>query len=205
MIGKLTSFVVISSMALAVLFVTFYKSSETLYSFKYQKIALNNVYRAIYIPYDLPKPGPLLPGNILWPGRVAFDKSKVFFALNSYEKSQIYQQISDQRLSAAQKLFKRGDFELSVTTIEKSEKYLELALLEEKNAHKQGINTVDLLGNISKASLKHREIIEDMALNSPEDARPMVNKTLDITKKLFEETKIALNEQKAPTFTNPFE
>jgi len=99
----------------------------------------------------------------------------------------------------------RDKSELSVSTLTKAEKYLEEAVSLEKDARKKGSDTKALLPEIAMSILKHRQLLEEILLAAPENAKPVIVKTLDVNKRLFSDIKMSLNSQGLETPASPFE
>lgn len=205
MYKKLALSIPVFLLAFTILTITLYKTSQNRYNFKYEPSPRPNPVTSINIPYELPQTGPLLPGNVLWPARPVFDKTLLTLTPNPHTKAKLHLKIANHRLATAQQLHQQEKYDLAITTIEKSEKYLQKASDYEHQARLKGFDTYQLLEELSLATLKHRESLERMAASCPEDARPMVYKFLTTPKKVFEATKIALNEKGAPIVKNPFE
>jgi len=132
--------------------------------------------------------------------------SDLFFTFDPLEKAQRTLFLADKRLSAAQRLFVEGDSGRAVVTATKAEQYLELALIKGRDADVKGTDAAGFFETLFKASLTHRQMLEEMMSRAPEDGKPILNKTLDSPKKVNEQVSHFLNERGktllTPTPTN---
>ncbi len=111
---------------------------------------------------------------------------------------------ADKRLASAKILFEKGKNEDGMSILTKGEKYLELAKVEERIAHQKGIDTTEFLQKYSLATLKHREVLDQMALTIPENMKPMIVNIENYPKNLYLESKNNLLDEGAPVAQNPF-
>lgn len=66
----------------------------------------------------------LLPDHVLYPTLMAFDKVLVSITPQSQQKVFLYTDLAADRLSRAEKLLEKQEYELVITTLTKSQKYL---------------------------------------------------------------------------------
>jgi len=136
----------------------------------------------------------LTPENPLWPFKVLVD--------NIDNSPESYLESADLRLVAGKDMFERGKIEEGIAVFEKGEMYLTKSLgaleppsSEEKNA---------FLIKLSRASLKHREVLETILVQSPEDAKPTVATILDTPKLVYDASASALRSEGIVPPSNPF-
>ena len=186
--------------AFGILFVSIVKASSLQYQFNLpspepqEKNSQNTNSKDIKIDYWLPDPGEIMPANPLWLALAAVDKIRAEGVSDPFEKSLVLLEISDKRFSVGCKLFKEGEFEESVLTFRKAEKYLEESFKEENVARSGGVDTRELLKKIHFASSYHRADLESHLSSAPEDARPFIISILDLPKRVFEDTKNVLSD-----------
>jgi len=156
------------------------------------------------IPYFIPYAGKVAPDSPLWPLKALRDKVWLAVTTNPTKKAEIMLLLADKRIALAQELMGEGNSELAVTTLTKAEKYLEQAVDQEKIARGKGVDTVSLLTKLSLATLKHRQMTEEILAGAPEDAKPVIVTTMDLTKKLYTDTKSSLSSLGRPIPENPF-
>lgn len=131
------------------------------------------------IDYELPYEGKINPDNPLWYVKVVRDRVRYSFTFNSLKKAKLNLLFADKRLGSSLKLFKSNKPDLGFSTLAKSEKYLD------KASKKKG-GDYDYYRSLALSSLKHREIIEfDILPLTPEDLRPKVIKTSNISKETY--------------------
>lgn len=196
MIRRLGIFFVTLLLALVVLFISAFNSATPKFEFKRieslgTKTAEN---KSFEIDYSLPNTGKILPHHFLWPAKVVRDQLWLLVTTNSLKKSELLLHLADKRLATSLKLLEKGEIELAVSTLTKSEKYLERAVFQEEEARKKGFDTSVLLERLYYSTLKHWGEIEKLAVIVPEDARQIVIETLKYPQSLYEKTKVAIRE-----------
>lgn len=156
------------------------------------------------IVYDLPYPGKILPNNPLWPVKVLRDRAEFHFAGSSQDKAKTALELSDKRLSMALKLWNEGEVSVSIETAQKAVGYLVTASIYAKNAQESGEDVHDLIRVVDLSALKHRQILETMLSEAPEDARPTIHALLTDPKRVAEEMSALLTGNGYTAPQNPF-
>lgn len=110
------------------------------------------------VEYYLPYPG-ILPDHFLYPVKMIRDKILLFLTTEPLKRAERLLHYADKRIEAARILVEGGKQELGVTTATKAEKYLEQAINQERIANEKGKDTNTFLERLSKATLKHEEIL----------------------------------------------
>lgn len=123
----------------------------------------------------------------------------------AFQKSRIGAPFSDKRLVSAQTLFENKKPDIAISTLTKGEKYLEVAVSQEKIARTKGFDTSAFLARLAVASLKHRQVIESLMPLVPEDGKPFVIKMEDYSKNSYKTAKDGLNSRGLPIPINPFD
>lgn len=199
--------IIIASLVFAsiVLFTSIFRTAAPQYVFS-QPIpspeATGSVLAGATVDYYLPYPG-ILPDHFLWPVKAARDKIWLFVLRDPGRKAEVLLLFADKRVGMARELIKGGKPSLGVSTLTKAEKYLQQAFEEEEKAAAKGADTGQFLEKLGKAALKHQEEIEPLVQFAPEDAKPVIIKTLDYPKKVYERTLHRLNEIGRPVPTLP--
>lgn len=158
----------------------------------------------VEIDYLFPYPGRVLPDSPLWVVKALRDRLWLFLTTNTGKKAEIKLLFADKRIVMSKTLFEKEKPEMAYSTLTKAEKYLvEACNLEEEN-RRQGMDTSGFLNRLSKASLKHRQVIDEILEIAPEDARPGIIKTQDYSKEVYNKTKSALESQGLPIVEDPF-
>lgn len=174
--------------ALIILLISFYRASELRFNFsptpapKPISIQIENP-----IEYKLPESGWLNPQNPVWPIRAAFDKLRLTLTINDSQKAGVLLYLADHRLSQSVQLAKNGEFDKSVSTLTKAEKYLEAAMQAEYKARMDGAQTSELMDKLYLASLAHKQNIEQISSMSPDDARSYVVKIMNYPNMVLEQ------------------
>ncbi|HEX6977239.1 MAG TPA: DUF5667 domain-containing protein [Patescibacteria group bacterium] len=191
--------------AVAVLLTSVVKASAIEYNFtqKPSPAPTTNI-PTVGVVYNVAYPGIILPDSPLWPLKVLRDRIWLSFTFNPVKKSELYLLLADKRLASAQVLYQKGKSELATSVLTKAEKYLEASVGEEKIAKEQGLDTSNLLHKLSLCSLKHREVIDQLVLYAPEDAKPRIVETGNYPKRAYDEVKVRLSQIGVLAPKNPF-
>lgn len=200
MIGKIA--VVFSSIviALAILIVSIFRGAGTRYAFTQSSPTPKPQMEEsqIEIDYELVYPGKILPDHPLWYVKVLRDKLQYLLTFNTDKKAHLNLLYADKRLQMAQTLFEKGKIDLGYTTLTKSAKYLEKVFTNNPQ-------DIQFLHRLSNASLKHRLIIEKNIIPlTPDDLKPEVIKTINVTKNSYNKTRDILRSHGEVFFENPF-
>lgn len=160
---------------------------------------------SVNISYALPYPGRVLPDSILWPLKAARDRIWLWITTNPTRQAELKLLFADKRLGSAEILFEKGNPEVGLSTLTKAEKYLGEASIEEKMNRESGIDTTEFLKRLANASLKHYQVMQEIYMIAPEEAKPVIVKSQDSTKKVYEDARDALLEKGVDPPENPFE
>ena len=200
--GILTSLL----MAIAIFTVSIIRGVMPNYAFSPQVLSDTvDTPSTINIAYDLIYPGKILPDHPLWYVKAIRDKIVHSLTFNHMSRAKLALKCADKRLQMAQEMFKKGKPDLGVATLERAEQYLAESVDHAKEAESSE-ESKEFLRTASLASLKHREIIEENILPlSPEDLKPMIVKTEDLSKISYTKTRDTLHSYGITSPTNPFE
>jgi hypothetical protein len=156
------------------------------------------------IDYTIPYAGRIGPDNMFWSFKVVRDRIWYLFTSGYLKKAELALLFSDKRLAASKKLFEDKKPDIALSTLSKGEKYLEIVAKEEELARKGGVDTSIFLSKMATASLKHRQLIEEILPLAPEDAKPEIVKIEDYSKNTFKYSRDALNSKGMLVPNNPF-
>lgn len=188
-----------------ILITSVFRSAGVRYSFHHEPTPTPSSSDEINIDYELPYPGRVGPTNVLWPLKVMRDKLWLWMNTNDLKKAEIALLFSDKRLSSALDLMNKGDTDNGVLVMGKGEVYLNEALSYARKARDQGMDVIPFVQVLGKSTLKHRGVMEEMLVVVPEDAKPVVAKMVDVSKKVYEESMHLLHEEGIDIMPNPFE
>lgn len=151
------------------------------------------------IDYLLAYPGKINVDSPLWYIKVLRDKAWYVLTFDSAKKSELNLLFADKRLNSSLELFKNNKPDLGLSTLTKSQKYLEMAV--PKNADDK-----EYLSKLATASLKHREVIETEILPlSPEDIKPEVIKISNYSIETYKKARDLMLSIGLVPPQNPFE
>lgn len=181
------------------------RSADAKYSFAGEPSPSPDSQNKIEIDYMLPYPGRVAPDSPLWSLKAIRDKVWIITTFDSLKKAEVMLLMADKRVQQAQSLFETDKTSLGVSTLTKAEKYLEEAKKQELVARGQKMNTGQFLEKLANSALKHRQITENILKVAPEEAKPEVAKTMDYSKKVFEDSRNSLIDVGKTAPANPFE
>lgn len=191
--------------ALLVLFVSLFESVSVKYagSNAHPQVMKNHA-EGIDVVYGLPYGGSITPVSPLWPIKAARDRVKLSTLSTDEERSDYMLLLADKRLSLASHLWSLDDLDAAIVTFSKSEMYLRNSadMLMEKNEHAKFAGRLLV---INQASLKHRQILEQILAESSDDTRPRVIEIMDNTKYVYTKTSAALTSIGVSPQPNLFE
>lgn len=134
------------------------------------------------VDYDLHWGGTLYPGilpdNLLYPLKMVRDRIWLWLTTDPFKKAELYLKFADKRLMAVEALMEKDKIDLGITTLTKAEKYLERAIDQERVAKEAGVDTTSFLDLLSRATLKHEEVMLGFEEKIPNTARPVYDSAL---------------------------
>lgn len=115
------------------------------------------------VDYDLTWGGKIYPGilpdHLLYPLKMIRDRIRLFLTTDLLKKAELLLVYADKRLMTAKALIENNKVDLGIKTLTKAEKYLEKAVNQEGVAKQAGKDTSVFLERLSRATLKHEEIV----------------------------------------------
>lgn len=190
--------------AFSIFFVSIFNSSAIKYPSSLlaeQKINCGEIPK---VNYPLPYTGKILPDSPLWKIKALRDRFWFGVTVSPLRRAELALLFADKRLVMSQVLFNKGEYDVAISTYTKAEKYLLLAVDEEKKARSRGINTDNFLIKLQMASLKHTEVAEEWIGYLPEDIKPFISKTEIYAENSYKEAKNALYSRGLPAIDDPF-
>jgi len=197
---KLVFYSVVFALAFIVLFASIFRSASVNYAFGESETSLSDK-DIPQIDYQLPGTGAVGPDDPVWFLEVLRDKVQLTFTQNNLEKAKLLLLTADKRIAYAEQLKHRKQIGEAISVAEKAEIYLN-ASYEQIKLDRSDTNW--FMKELSLASLKHREILEKMYLQFPDEARPRITTILNTTKNVFEKSTHRLNELQSSVVITPF-
>ncbi|KKU04249.1 MAG: hypothetical protein UX88_C0002G0008 [Candidatus Woesebacteria bacterium GW2011_GWC2_47_16] len=158
----------------------------------------------IDVNYEFPYPGRILPDHPLWTLKALRDKLWLVVTVNPSRKAELLLLFADKRIAASRILFEKGKPELAFSTLSKAEKYLTEASKQEDENRKRGRDTKIFLTRLANASLKHREVINEILVIAPEDAKPEIIKIENSSRDVYKNSRNILHSLGMTAPENPF-
>jgi hypothetical protein len=159
---------------------------------------------AVKINYYLPSPGSVLPTHPLWPVKALRDKLWLLVTSDPAKDAELNLLFADKRLVSSYILFQQGNPEVGYTTLTKAEKYLESASIQEEGLRRAGANTQEFAERLVNASLKHQQIIREILLLAPDDAKVLISKTEEYPQTVYRTKLDVIKSYGRPVIENPF-
>jgi len=156
------------------------------------------------INYTLPYMGRVLPDSPIWGLKALRDRVWFEITTSHLRKAELALLFADKRLAMAEELFKRGEGDVAISTYSKAEKYLPIAVEQEKIARAQGMDTSAFLTRLATAALKHKEISDNLIQLAPENGKPLIDQMESYSKNTYYAAKDALSSKALPVPKNPF-
>lgn len=162
------------ALAAIILCISIFKTAQVTYSFSPTPLPNANKTTSILNNYQLPKVGIFTPVHPAWPIKAVADRAQIALTIGSLRRSELLLRVADHRLATARKLFMDGKVHESVSTLTKAEKYLERAFNEQETARLAGKDTSGLITKLSLSANMHKQVIQELADSSPEEARAFI-------------------------------
>lgn len=138
------------------------------------------------VNYDLHWRGTLYPGilpdHLLYPLKMIRDRIWLWLTTDPFKKAELLLKFADKRLMATEALMEQNKIDLGITTLTKAEKYLERAISQERVAKEAGVDTASFLDLLSRATLKHEEVILGFENRITNEVRPTYDSALQYTR-----------------------
>ena len=197
----LTGFV----LAFGILGISFLKSASIRYAYAASPSPTPSTKtQSVSVEYFLPYPGKIMPDSPTWTLKAMRDNVWYKITINPLKRAEIALLLSDKRLQMSKSLFENKKPDIGFSTLTKGEKYLEIAFADVNEAGKKGMNTSEFITKLATASLKHREVLDQILEIAPEDAKPGIIKIGDYPKNIYKETSSILNSKGLSTPKSPF-
>lgn len=193
------------TLAFGILLVSIFDASVITYPDSEAKTASSGGCDIPNINYYLPPAGRVIPDNPLWKIKALRDRIWFEITPSHLRKAQLALLFADKRLVMAQTLYEKGETSLALVTLTKAEKYLPIALHEESIARNQGVDTNAFLMQMSLASLKHKEIVEEMMQLVPDSDKATVAQNEVYANEMYKTVSEVLNSKGIPISKNPFD
>lgn len=136
------------------------------------------------VDYQLPYPG-LLPDHPFYFLKQARDDLFGFFASNALKKAEYNLHQADKRIEASIMLLdKKNNADLAAMTFDQSITYFEEAIEKTIAAKQQGMETTDIVKQLTLANLKHQEVTKNLVKKNPEKFDKKAKKLEELGKKV---------------------
>lgn len=205
MIGKFLFGVAVFILAFGILSVSVLQSITVSYVFASPVPSDHIIFEGPQIDYKMPEAGRITSKNPIWFLKASRDRLLYSLSVEPLKKADLALLFADKRLVMAREFFEQKKPEAGFSTLSKGEKYLEKAVEQEQIARNQGNDTSIFLFKLASSSLKHRQIIEELLLMAPEDAKPEIIKVLDYSKNSYKYARDGLNSMGQESPKNPFD
>lgn len=126
------------------------------------------------VEYVLAYPG-ILPDNPLYKLKMIRDRLWLWLTTNTVKRAGLLLLYADKRVGAGKVLIEGNQVPLGISTLVKGEKYLEQAIWEAEKAKAKEIKIDDLAKKLSRASLRHIEIVTELKGKVNDEGKNLLN------------------------------
>ncbi|MBM4401778.1 MAG: hypothetical protein FJ044_00845 [Candidatus Cloacimonetes bacterium] len=144
---------------------------------------------------DLPDPG-MLPGNPFYFLKSWSEDIGTFFTFGDVAKAERFLNLSEKRLAEANALANKGKSEIAEKAIGRYQEQLSRALAKAEEAKAKGLDTDEVLAKVSEATLKHQAVLADVYERVPEQAKPAIERAMQVGMRGHEEALKAVSGEK---------
>jgi len=205
MFKKLLLISVVFAFAFAILSISILQTTSISYSFTAKTLDSSVLgIESQEIDYQMPYEGRVLPDSPFWVLKAARDRVWFLITSSHARRAELALLFSDKRLMSAKTLLEKNKPDIAISTLTKGEKYLEVAVSEERAARQENNDTSVFLTRLAVASLKHWQIIESLMPLVPEDGKPFVSKNENYSKNSYRAARDVLNSKGLPVPIGPF-
>lgn len=205
MLKKITLFLGSFAVALVILLISIFNSSEIKYPVSKTHPQTAGEAKEVKIDYNLPHAGNILPDSPFWKLKALRDRIWLGVTTSHTRKAQLALLFADKRLVMTKILFEKGKADIALSTFTKGEKYFLLAIEEEKKARFKGMETGEFLQQLATSALKHREVAENLEDLAPEDAKPILIRTEIYAEDTYRTARDVLYSKGIEPPKNPFD
>jgi len=200
---KLTSTLGAFVIAFLILFVSLFHAASIQYASGIQTAELKNRAEGIDVVYGLPYPGNIGPQSPLWPVKAMRDRVVLSMKVSDMSRAEELLLLSNKRLVSGHHLWELEDESAALSVFSKAEMYLSEAteILEDSEPSD---DYLELATDISHASLKHRQILEQVLAESSDTLRPHVTEIMNASKLVYTKTHALLTSEGRVAPLNPF-
>lgn len=157
------------------------------FAFSPSPSATPNATPAVSVDYVLPYPG-ILPDNALYKIKMVRDRIGSLLIRDDLRQAEYLLKMGDKRISASKYLSDYGNCSLASQTASKAEIYLLRSVEEAGKAKNIGVNVSAFLGTLSKATLKHVELLEQMMVKAPDGPKQSLEKSIILANDVYKRT-----------------
>lgn len=206
MLKKLLVAIPLLLFAFAILFISILRVAAVKYDYKGPMNAQKGFLSTLEtkVDYQLPYPGTVLPDNPLWALKVIRDRLWLFITTDPYRQAEMKLLFADKRLGSAKILFEQNKPDIGMATLEKGVRYLTESANLEKTLRENGSDTRELLDRLTRASLRHYELMDLMYNSAPDEARPTLIVLEMYPRKVYEDARNAQLDKGITPYENPF-
>lgn len=191
--------------AAVILLISIFNSSSITYSLSKSPEPTLNGIKAPDSESKIPYMGNVLPDSPLWGLKVLRDKIWFGVTTSHLRRAQLALLFSDKRILMTKVLFEEGKPDIALSTYLEGEKYLVVAVDEEKIARSQGVDTDDFLIKLASSTSQHKVIMDSLMYLVPDDIKHEVSEGQVFAKNAFDSAREGLNFRNLPILKNPFD
>ena len=148
---------------------------------------------------ELPGPG-LTPDSPFYFLEIIIEEIGTFFTFGDLKKAERYRTLAAERLAEAKAVVEKGKPEFVEKTLQRYENQLNNSIARAEKAQAKGKNTekvTEVLAKIGKATPVHLEVLAEVYEKVPEQAKPAVEKAMEVSLKGHEEVVTVLKAEDA--------
>jgi len=148
---------------------------------------------------ELPGPG-LTPDSLFYFLEIIIEEIGTFFTFGDLKKAERYADLAAERLAEVQAVVEKGKSEFVEKTLQRYENQLNNSIAWAKKAQAKGKNTekvTEVLVKIGKATPIHLEVLAEVYEKVPEQAKPAIEKAMEVSLKGHEKVVTELKAKDA--------
>ncbi len=124
-----------------------------------------------------------LPGDILYPVKLSTEQVRQVLATNDTAKAELYLTFANSRVEEVTALVERGRPEKADIAVNGYDKAIAMAIEKMEKASDKGLGIADTSEEVASATLKHLEVLEGLLETVPDEAKPAIEKAIEVSAK----------------------
>lgn len=122
-----------------------------------------------------------LPGDILYPVKLATEQARLVVSTSDTAKAELRLTFANSRIAEMTALTEKRRPEKINIAVNGYDKAMAMAIEKMEKAHGKGLGIADISEEIASTSLEHLEVLEGVLETAPDEAKPAIQKAIEVS------------------------